>query len=256
MKESEWQLCQENGVTDVSEVLIGYDGLTIAVSRQGADLELTEDQIFQALAAEVEVDGQVVANPYTRWNEIDPSLPDTEITVFGPPPTSGTRDAFVELVMHDGCKSSRPSRRSTTTAATTSARACAGRPLHRGRRERQPDRPAPAAGRDRGRHLRLLVPLREPGHAEAGPGQRRRALASRPSPTVPTRWRGRCSSTSRTRTATSSPASTSSSRVRERGVHRSEGLPARARPVSLPDAERKKVQDEVIESKTFTRYGS
>jgi phosphate transport system substrate-binding protein len=104
MKESEWQLCQENGVTDVSEALIGYDGLTIAVSRQGADLELTEDQIFQALAAEVEVDGQVVANPYTRWNEIDPSLPDTEITAFGPPPTSGTRDAFVELVMHDGCQ--------------------------------------------------------------------------------------------------------------------------------------------------------
>src|SRR5690606_18769755 len=67
------------------------------------DLDLTKAQIFQALAAEVEVDGDVVDNPYTRWNEIDPALPDSEITVFGPPPTSGTRDAFVELVMETGC---------------------------------------------------------------------------------------------------------------------------------------------------------
>jgi len=104
MKQSEWQLCQENGVTDVSEALIGYDGLTIAVSREGVDLDLSKEQIFQALAAEVEVDGEVVPNPYRRWNEIDSSLPDTEITVFGPPPTSGTRDAFVELVMNEGCE--------------------------------------------------------------------------------------------------------------------------------------------------------
>lgn len=105
MTQSEWELCQQNGVTEVSEALIGYDGLSIAVSRSGADLDLTEAQVFQALAAEVEVDGEVVANPYRRWSDIDPSLPDTEITVFGPPPTSGTRDAFVELVMHDGCES-------------------------------------------------------------------------------------------------------------------------------------------------------
>src|SRR5690606_14490072 len=56
------------------------------------------------LAAEVEADGEVVENPYTRWNEIDSSLPDTEITVCGPPPTAGTRDAFVELVMNEGCE--------------------------------------------------------------------------------------------------------------------------------------------------------
>lgn len=103
MKASEYELCQSNGVESITEVLIGYDGLSIAHSNQGPDLGLTKAQIFQALAAEVEVDGEIVANPYTKWSEIDASLPDTEITVFGPPPTSGTRDAFVELVMLEGC---------------------------------------------------------------------------------------------------------------------------------------------------------
>jgi phosphate transport system substrate-binding protein len=65
--------------------------------------DLSEAQIFQAPAAEVEVGGQIVANPYRNWSQIDPALPNVPILVFGPPPTSGTRDAFVELVMHDGC---------------------------------------------------------------------------------------------------------------------------------------------------------
>src|SRR5690606_11987462 len=64
----------------------------------------TKAQLFQALAAEVEVNGEIVANPYKTWSDIDPSLPGTAITVFGPPPTSGTRDAFVELVMLEGCE--------------------------------------------------------------------------------------------------------------------------------------------------------
>jgi len=101
--DSEYELCTQNGVDNVTEVLIGYDGLSIAKSVDGVDMDLTEAQIFQALAAEVEVDGALVANPFTNWSQIDPSLPDLEIQVFGPPPTSGTRDAFVELVMHDGC---------------------------------------------------------------------------------------------------------------------------------------------------------
>lgn len=105
MKKSEYELCAQNGVTDITEVLIGYDGLSIAVSRDTTlDWSLTEKQIFQALAAEVEVNGEWVANPYKKWNEIDPALPDAPILAYGPPPTSGTRDAFVELVMHDGCK--------------------------------------------------------------------------------------------------------------------------------------------------------
>lgn len=103
MTKGEYDSCVANGVDSVTEVLIGYDGLSIAHDIRGPELNLTEAQIFQALATEVEVDGAIVANPYKTWSEIDASLPDAPIQVFGPPPTSGTRDAFVELVMHDGC---------------------------------------------------------------------------------------------------------------------------------------------------------
>ncbi len=103
MKKSEYEACVANGVDNITEVLIGYDGLSLAHAQSAPDLSLTKAQIFQALAAEVEVDGQIVANPYKNWNEIDASLPNQPITVFGPPPTSGTRDAFVELVMLVGC---------------------------------------------------------------------------------------------------------------------------------------------------------
>ena len=105
MKKSEYEACAAAGVTDITELQLGYDGLSLAVSRGSEfDWDLTEAQIFQALAAEVEVDGEVVANPYKMWSEIDASLPAVAIQVFGPPPTSGTRDAFVELAMHSGCK--------------------------------------------------------------------------------------------------------------------------------------------------------
>ena len=104
MKASEFKLCQQNGVTDVTEVLLGYDGLSVANSVDGPDLDLTKAQLFQALASQVAVDGKIVPNPYKNWSEIDASLPDAPIQVFGPPPTSGTRDAFVELVMEEGCE--------------------------------------------------------------------------------------------------------------------------------------------------------
>jgi phosphate transport system substrate-binding protein len=106
IKESEVKLCAENGVTDITEAFFGYDGLSIAVSRANAtDWNLTEEQIFKALAAELpDGNGGFVANPNKMWSEVDPSLPAVNIVAFGPPPTSGTRDAFVELVMHDGCK--------------------------------------------------------------------------------------------------------------------------------------------------------
>jgi phosphate transport system substrate-binding protein len=105
MKKSEFESCVANGVDSITEVLIGYDGLSLAHTQSAPDMSLTKAQIFQALAAEVEVDGKIVANPYKNWNEIDASLPNQPITVFGPPPTSGTRDAFVELVMLVGCGS-------------------------------------------------------------------------------------------------------------------------------------------------------
>jgi len=104
MKASEYKLCAENGVTDVTEVLIGYDGLSIAVSRETThDWALTKQQIYLGLAAQVPVNGAWVDNPYRKWSEIDASLPDVAILAYGPPPTSGTRDAFVELVLHEAC---------------------------------------------------------------------------------------------------------------------------------------------------------
>jgi phosphate transport system substrate-binding protein len=103
IKESEVKACADAGVTSITEILLGYDGLSLAHARSGKEISLTKAQLFQALAAKVEKDGAIVDNPYKAWNEIDPSLPAEPITVFGPPPTSGTRDAFVELVMHPGC---------------------------------------------------------------------------------------------------------------------------------------------------------
>lgn len=104
IKDSEVKLCAENGVVDITEAKIGYDGLTVATSRDGGDLDLTKEQLFKALSAELpDGKGGFVANPNKNWSDIDAALPNTPITVFGPPPTSGTRDAFVELVMNEGC---------------------------------------------------------------------------------------------------------------------------------------------------------
>jgi len=103
IKDSEIDACKKAGVTAITEILIGYDGITFADSKKGPAVDLTRKQIFQALAKQVPVDGKLVANPYKSWNEIDPSLPYEKIEVLGPPPTSGTRDAFVELVMDVGC---------------------------------------------------------------------------------------------------------------------------------------------------------
>lgn len=100
----EHETCLANGVDSITEIILGRDGLTLAHSLQGLDLSLDKAQIFQALASEIAVDGRIVPNPFTRWSQIDPSLPDVPIQVFGPPPTSGTRDAFVEMVMNEGCK--------------------------------------------------------------------------------------------------------------------------------------------------------
>nr|WP_306264589.1 substrate-binding domain-containing protein [Pararhizobium sp. IMCC3301] len=105
MKASEYELCQSNGVTDISEALIGFDGLSLAISRSNDfDWDLTLGEIYLALAAQVPVDGKWADNPYKKWSEINADLPDTEILAYGPPPTSGTRDAFVELAMHAGCE--------------------------------------------------------------------------------------------------------------------------------------------------------
>lgn len=103
MKDSELAECKANGATPV-EIKVGFDGIVIANSKAGAVFDLTKEQIFKALAKNVAVDGKVVANPYVNWSDIDASLPATKIEVLGPPPTSGTRDAFVELVMDESCQ--------------------------------------------------------------------------------------------------------------------------------------------------------
>lgn len=106
IKASELKMCQDNGVGDVVEVLIGFDGIVIANDIKAYDFELTRKDLFLALAKEIpgEKDGELIANPHTTWNQVNPALPDTKIEVLGPPPTSGTRDAFVELAMEGGCK--------------------------------------------------------------------------------------------------------------------------------------------------------
>ncbi len=103
MKAKELETCKAAGVTPV-EIKVGFDGIVLANSKAGTMVDLTKEQIFKALAKNVAVDGKVVANPYVNWSDIDASLPAQKIEVLGPPPTSGTRDAFVELVMDAACQ--------------------------------------------------------------------------------------------------------------------------------------------------------
>lgn len=105
IKSSEVELCASNGVEDIVEVLIGYDGIAVANSVDAPDFNVTRSELFLALAKTVpNPDGSgLVENPYEQWSDIRSDLPSMAIRVFGPPPTSGTRDAFVELVMEEGC---------------------------------------------------------------------------------------------------------------------------------------------------------
>jgi phosphate transport system substrate-binding protein len=104
IKRSEVDSCAANGVDEITEVRVGFDGIVLANSKDAPRISVTIPQIWQALAKEVPIEGEIKANPHRRWSDIDPSLPDQEIEVLGPPPTSGTRDAFVELVMETGCE--------------------------------------------------------------------------------------------------------------------------------------------------------
>ena len=105
IKKSEVALCAKNGVASVVEVKVGYDGIVIANSKKAQKFELQLKDIFLALAKTVPAgNGQFQPNPYKTWKDVNPALPATRIEVLGPPPTSGTRDAFVELAMEGGCK--------------------------------------------------------------------------------------------------------------------------------------------------------
>ena len=107
VKKKEFKNCQKNGI-DFVEVKVGYDGIVIANSKKSPVMALTKKQIFLALGKDVpegnKEGGKLIPNPNKKWSDVDPSLPDIAIEVLGPPPTSGTRDAFQELAIEGGCK--------------------------------------------------------------------------------------------------------------------------------------------------------
>ena len=107
IKSSEIEKCAGNGVNEIVEVKIGYDGIAIASSRKAPAMQMTLTDVYLALAKDVpdpKNPGQLIANPYKTWKDVNSALPANKIEVLGPPPTSGTRDAFVELAMEGGCK--------------------------------------------------------------------------------------------------------------------------------------------------------
>jgi len=106
IKPREYVNCLKAGVKDIIEVKFGYDGIVVANAKGGAKFDLSIKDLFLGLAAKVpskDNPKELVDNYYTTWKDVNPNLPDQKIQVFGPPPTSGTRDAFAELVMEAGC---------------------------------------------------------------------------------------------------------------------------------------------------------
>ncbi len=104
IKKGEEELCAKNGVKDITEIKIGFDGIVLANTKEIDRYSLTKEQLFLALAKQIPSEGKLINNPNKNWSDIDPSLPNVKIEVYGPPSTSGTRDAFVELVMEPNCK--------------------------------------------------------------------------------------------------------------------------------------------------------
>ncbi len=105
IKSSEVELCRKNGVREITEVKFGYDGIVLANSKKAPQVSLTLKQLWLALAKDVPAaGGKLQPNPHKTWSDVDPALPNVKIEVLGPPPTSGTRDAFAELALEGGCK--------------------------------------------------------------------------------------------------------------------------------------------------------
>lgn len=105
IEKSEISKCNLHGINGIIEIKIGYDGIVLANSLSGNKFNLTKKQIFLALADKIpDQEGKLISNPHKFWNEIDKSLPKIKIAVYGPPSTSGTRDAFAELIMEESCE--------------------------------------------------------------------------------------------------------------------------------------------------------
>jgi phosphate transport system substrate-binding protein len=210
LTDSELKSCAANGVTAITEIKIGFDGIVIANNVALPPLDVTLDELYLALAKEVPngktgAGLEVIPTPYQKWSEIDPALPRYRIEVYGPPPTSGTRDAFIELVMQPGCLALAPIRALKESGADGEART----------------REVCQTLRDDGGYIEsgenddlivqklegypsLLASLvsgsctKTPTRCKAPPS----TACSRPSsrsPAAPTRSRGHCSSTSRMR---------------------------------------------------------
>lgn len=108
IKQTEVDSCARNGVKDIVEVKVGYDGIVLAHSKKAPPMKVTRKDVYLALAKQVPDPANptvLIANPYKTWKQVNGALPDQKIEVLGPPPTSGTRDAFVELIMESGCSS-------------------------------------------------------------------------------------------------------------------------------------------------------
>ena len=104
MKPEEVELCKKNGVENIEKITIGIDAIVLAMSKEHPGMKLSTNDIYRALAKYVVINGSFTENTAKTWNEIRPDLPSDKIEVLGPPPTSGTRDSFVELVMEHECK--------------------------------------------------------------------------------------------------------------------------------------------------------
>ena len=104
MKTKELEYCEKNGVK-LTEIKVGYDGIVVANSKKGKILNISKSDLGKALTAKVAINGKLVDNPYKKWSDINPSLPNVEIRVYGPPTTSGTRASYAEMVNEKGyCK--------------------------------------------------------------------------------------------------------------------------------------------------------
>jgi phosphate transport system substrate-binding protein len=104
MKKSEFDQCAAKGVKDILQIKVGFDGIVVATDKDGADYALKTEHLYFAVAANVLRGGKVVKNPYTTWDQVGAGLPGNRIVIYGPPPTSGTRDAFTELAVEAGAR--------------------------------------------------------------------------------------------------------------------------------------------------------
>ncbi len=123
MKTKELDYCEKNGVK-LTEIKVGYDGIVVANSKSGEQLTISLLNLGKALTAEVAIDGKMVANPYKKWSDIDSSLPDTEIRVYGPPTTSGTRASYAEIVNEKAYCKKDADAKAALKAAGKKAKAC------------------------------------------------------------------------------------------------------------------------------------